>query len=449
VRFFPAIFLLLATGVAGAEVRIDAYAEPQGDVYAGQRVRLTVDIRTDTWFTTAPRYPELKIDGTIALLPEAFGINFTEREGSTTWAGQRQRYVLFPQRVGPLTVPPIDVPLAVSTDGKAGETQVLTTPSVTINVVAPPGSADVPSFVTTPRLRVSEEWQGQAEDLKVGDAITRRITQSADDVFALLLPAIEFENIEGFAVYPGTPQLDDRVNRGSYTATRTDQVTYVMQTAGDYEFPAIEIHWFDLSRKRMTTETLEALEVTVLPNPDAVLGEEQPAEEASSIGIGEVLRGALDWIVSNVHWLTLLAGAWFALRSLWRRFVPGWIQSLRDAVQRYRQSEARYFNELLRAVRSGDEDRIVVHFWRWADRLPGRTPPLSLHAIEQNAGASGIADTWRAIEERRYRTHRSADAPPLRITTRELKQLRHALLRGVERSMHVSASSVPDQRLNP
>ena len=184
---FGAMLLLLATGVAGAEVRIDAFAEPDGDVYLGQRVRLIVEVRTDTWFTTAPRYPELRIDGTVALLPEAFGINFTKREGGTTWAGQRQRYVLFPQRVGQLTIPPIDVALAVSTGGQAGEIQVVKTPSVTINVVAPPGTADVPAFVTTPRLRVREEWKGNIEDLKVGDAITRRITQSADDVFALLL----------------------------------------------------------------------------------------------------------------------------------------------------------------------------------------------------------------------------------------------------------------------
>jgi hypothetical protein len=430
--------------MAGAEVRVDAYAQPEGDVYLGQGVRLIVDVRTDTWFTTAPRYPEIKIDGAITLLPEAFGVNFTEREGGTTWAGQRQRYVLFPQRVGRLTIPPIDVPLAVSTGGRAGETQVVTTPSVTINVVAPPGSADVPAFVTTPRLRVSEAWTGEIEGLKVGDAITRRITQSADDVFALLLPAIEFGDIEGFGVYPGTPELDDRVDRGSYTAARVDQVTYVMQAEGDYVIPAIEVHWFDLARNTMKTETLEALEVTVLPNPDAVLGEEEPAEEASSPGIEAALRGALDWLAANIHWLTLLAGVLFALRWLWRRFVPGWMLSFREAQERRRESEARYFDELLRAVRSGNGDEAVACFWRWADRLPGRKAPLTLAALADDSGDAEFASTWRAFESGRYAGR--ADGSHARITARDVKKLREAWLSRQRRPAHAAGR---EGRLNP
>jgi hypothetical protein len=436
--------LLLVAASAGAEVRIDASAEPDGDVYLGQRVDLIVDIRTDTWFTTAPRYPELKIDGTIALLPGAFGTNFTERERGTTWAGQRRRYVLFPQRVGQLTVPPIDVPLAVSTDGKAGDVQIATTPAVTINVVAPPGSEDVPAFVTTPRLRVTEEWDGEIDELKVGDAITRRITQSADDVFALLLPAIEFGEIEGFGVYPGTPELDDRVNRGNYSAVRTDQVTYVMQGEGEYVIPAIELHWFDLGKKRMTTETLDALEVTVLPNPDAVLGEEELAEEELSTGTRDTLRGALDWFADNIHWLTLFAGALFALRSLWRRFVPGWIRSIREARERRRRSEARYFDELLRAVRSGDEDNAVACFWRWADRLPGRSAPLTLAELADESGSQEFARTMREFEVRRY--GRSEGGAGSRIRAADLKKLRRSWLR--QRHRPASREQGTD-RLNP
>lgn len=443
-RRFPAILLLLVAGVAGAEVRIDAYAEPEGDVYLGQRVRLMVDVRTDTWFASAPRYPELKIDGTIALLPEAFGINFTKREGGTTWAGQRQRYVLFPQRVGQLTVPPIDIPLAVSIDGKAGKTQVMTTPSVTINIVAPPGSADVPAFVTTPRLRVNEEWDGEFEDLKVGDAITRRITQSAEDVFALLLPAIEFGEIEGLGVYPGTPELDDRVDRGTYAAVRTDHVTYVLQSEGDYELPAIDIHWFDLSRKRMITETLDPLEITVLPNPDAVLGVAEPAEEDSSTGIEEAVRVALDWLAANIHWLTLIAGALFALHRLWRRLVPGWIRSLRELRERYQQSEARYFDELIRAVQSNDEDKAVACFWRWADRLPGKTPPLTLEALADESGGQDLSVTWHEIGARRYGDHGGDDKS--QITIADLKRLRRSWLR---RQHHVASTARDAHRLNP
>ena len=443
-KSFLAILLLLATGVASAEVRINAFAEPDGEVYLGQRVSLIVEVRTDTWFTTAPRYPELKIDGAIALLPDAFGVNSTEREGSTTWVSQRRRYVLFPQRVGRLTVPSIDVELAVSQDGRAGDIRVLSTPTVTVDVVAPPGSTEVPAFVTTPRLSVTEEWVGDFEDLKVGDAVTRRITQTADDVFALLLPAVEFAGIKGFGVYPATPELHDRADRGRYTAVRTDQVTYVMQAEGEYTAPAIEIHWFDPGRGRMTTETLDPVDISVRPNPEAVLGKQESTNEESSMGIEQALRNALDWLALNIHWLTLLAGALLTLRWLWRRFASAWIRSLRDARERNRHSEARYFDELIRAVRSGDEDRAVACFWRWTDRLPGRSAPLTLAPLADDPDYRKFTGVWHELQARRYGSRGTHEGSRIRPT--DLKQLRRSLLR--QQRYSASREDKPD-RLNP
>ncbi len=424
-RTIAAFLFLLASVAANSEVRVAAYAEPQGNVYLGQRVRLIVDVGTDTWFTSAPRYPELNLDGAIALMPEGFGINFTEREGGKTWALQRQRYVLFPQRVGELTIPPVEIPLAVSADGRPGSMQVVSTPPVTINVVAPPGAADVPAFVTTPRLAVSEDWDRDFDDLKVGDAITRTITQRADDVFALVLPAIEFADVEGFGTYPATPDLDDRADRGRYSATRIDRVTYVMQADGEFVLPAVELHWFDPERRRMVTETLEAVEFSVAPNPDAMLGADEVEADEPAYDIEALLRSALDWLAGNIHWLTLLAGALYLLQRLWQRFVPPWVRRFHEARERRRESEAHYFGELRQALRSGDQDRIVESFWRWADRLPGRKPPLSLDPLLAAARDSGIADAWAASEAARYRDEggRSAD-----VGIREFEALRRSYL---------------------
>jgi len=341
------------------------------------------------------------------------------------------------------------VPLAVSTGGRAGETQVLTTPGVTINVVAPPGSADVPAFVATPRLTVTEEWEGDFENLKVGDALTRRITQSADDVFALLLPAIQFADMEGFGIYPGTPELDDRVNRGSYAAIRTDRVTYVLQAEGDYELPAITIHWFDLRSGRMRAETLEAVELSVLPNPDALLGEPDLAVDKQAGKFSKAARDVLDWLALNIHWLTLLAAALFAIRWLWRRFVPGWMESLRARNERRRHSEARFFDELLAAVRSGNADRIVASFWQWADRLPGRRPPLSTAAIAEHHPGAELADVWREFEAVRYGGATEVKTAARRISSTDLRLLRRNWMRSNASSGRAGKQPLSPERLNP
>ncbi len=83
-------------------VRVRVSTEPEGRVVIGQQTRLFVDILTDTWFTQAPAYPDVDLDGAIALQPEQLGTNFTERIAGATYAAQRRSYVIFPQRAGPL-----------------------------------------------------------------------------------------------------------------------------------------------------------------------------------------------------------------------------------------------------------------------------------------------------------------------------------------------------------
>lgn len=441
-------FLLLLLGLLSlpvhAEVRVVAYAQPDGDVYLGQRVRLMVDVRTDTRFTTAPKYPELKLTGVVALLPEALGVSYTDHAGSTTWTGHRQRYVLFPQRAGALTIPPIELPLVVAVEGQEGEAKVATTPAVTINVVAPPGASDVSAFVTTPRLTVSDNWDRDLGELKVGDAITRTITQRAEDVFALVMPSVEFGDIEGLGVYPATPDLDDRAQRGQYSATRIDRVTYVLQSEGAFTIPIIEISWFNPDRQRMMTETLQAVTIDVAPNPDAVLGDTDSTDKESVFEIEALVRVALDWLANNLHWLTLLAGALFSLHRLWRRFMPGLMRAFRDARERYRQSESRYFRDAQRAFRSGNVDRFIASFWRWADRLPGRQPPLSLSVLRDVASETGIPAAWTETEAARYRDGKAGATTPFRL--RHLRQLRRAYLR---RQTDAGRSGTSLHKLNP
>ena len=97
--------VLLVPAHADDHIRVRPFTEPDGNVYQGQLTCLLVEVETDTWFTTAPRYPEIRVDGAVVLQPDAFGVNFTRREGGKTWAGQRQRNVVFPQRPGTLELP--------------------------------------------------------------------------------------------------------------------------------------------------------------------------------------------------------------------------------------------------------------------------------------------------------------------------------------------------------
>jgi hypothetical protein len=154
----------------------------------------------------------------------------------------------------------------------------------------------------------------------------------------------------------------------------------------------------------------------------------------------------LDWLANNLHWLTLLAGALFVFNRLWRRFMPGLIRGLSEARERHRHSESRYFRDVERALRSGDANRFIASFWRWADRLPDRQPPLSLSVLRDATNEAEIAAAWVEVETARYGEGKAGAATPFRLRLRDLRHLRRAYLRGQTDAGQPQASA---QKLNP
>lgn len=430
--------LLLGTTPVQADgsIRVRAYVEPEGPVFTGQQVRLNIEVQTDTWFTTAPRYPELELRGAIALMPDAFGINSTTREGGKTWAGQTRRFVLFPQRSGSLEIPPIEISLAVAQDGKAGPSTTVTSPAVVIPVVAPPGSADAAEFVSSPDYRLSAEWDRNLDNLKVGDAISLRVTQTADEVFALTVPAIEFPEIEGLARYSSRPVLDDRNYRGRVSTVRTDRVTYVLQQQGDFTIPEITTFWFDLGDNTMKKRSLEATSISVAANPDAALGIGEAADDNERLE--SLARTALDWLVANLPGISILIGVLYAVVRAGKTMVIPALARWRRRRRAWQLGEEAYFRKLLAAVRAGDPAGVVAGFWRWSDRLPGRGIPLSIDGLRRASTATAFDGEWRDIELARYR---HADAAGQRKAIRRLGKSLGAL-----RTNWFAARSGPESR---
>lgn len=438
---------LLALGIialigpcAGAEVRIDAFLDPADEAYLGQPVRLVVLVETDTWFVTAPRYPEIQVPGAIVLQPDTFGVNVSRREGGTTWTGQRQRYLIFPQRTGQLTIPPFRVSLAVAETGSgtAGPVEHAATPPVTTRVIAPPGAEGIDSFVTAPSYRIVERWEGEMDLLVAGNAVTREVTQTAGDTFALLLPVPEFEGPSGVAVYPAPPVLDDRTNRGSYAATRTDTVTYVLEEPGTFALPAISVNWFDLGSGRMRTEILpeRILEVGAGASSTSDAGASPEAEPGLNPVMNRWLNALVTGVRDNLVLLTIAAAAAWLLWQIWRRFRGPIEARWRTWRDQRRLGEPARFARARSAAHQGDGDAFVNAFWDWSDHLPGRRPPL-----QAPVPPGEDTDLWRSFLEARYGNGTSSTVPD--GLGQALIRLRRSWL-----SRDVPADREPD-RLNP
>ena len=353
---------LLRDGAIG----VRAYTEPEEQVWLGQLTRLTVEVRTSIWFTDAPRYPDIQVGGAIALLPGQFGSNSTERVGGVTYAVQRRSYLVFPQRAGRLDLPAIDVQFATQTvDGPSGPLSLQTEP-LALEVRFPQEAQDVQHFVTTPQLRIDERYDRAFEELQAGDAIVRTVSVSASDTLALLLPELSFGAPDGISVYPSQPEMNDAINRGVYRGERTESVTYMLEEAGDFTLPEIELHWWNPETEELHRERLDEVSFSVAAGPSVGAVDEIVEEVASPQAANRVVALAA-WLKANMVWIGLIGAMVYVLDLALRRVAPLMISRLTARRREIEQSEGFCFRKLERACAAGDDKAIHKALWAWME----------------------------------------------------------------------------------
>ncbi len=376
-RFLAALVLFAVTlptlAQETSDTKIKTYYEPEGEVFVGQTVRLWVEITTSGTISTPPQYPELKVEGSISLLPELGAVSFSNNSG----IGLRPRYVVIPQRAGTLDIPPLQI--TIGTDhGSGDELQTLTVTPEALNAVLPAGTENIERIVTTSDMKVTESYDSDLTDLKAGDAITRTVTIVSGGTFALALPEITFEQIPGAKPYPATPKLSDSTNRGQYRATRIDAASYVFEKAGDTALPEISVKWFDPDKNAVEEVLLPAVDLTIAVNPAFAEASTQAAAEDAKTRTLHLLGSILVWLQNNIVALTIIAIGLYLIRLLWDRFSAPAFQAWRDHREKVLNSEKYAFKEFNAACRSGDAEKCRTVFWHWLDHYAPPNQSVSL-----------------------------------------------------------------------
>ncbi len=383
------------------EIRI--FLEPENGVYVGQLARLWVEISSSNQFAGAPRYPDLQLEGAIVIMPDQLGVNFSERAQGGTRIGQRQRYVIIPQREGTLVIPALKVTVSTLVDNNTSSPVTLESEPVKLDAIFPPGMENLEQILTTEKLTVTESYDRGVDDLRVGDAITRTVALRGDNTFALALPAIEFVPVPGTRVYPAQSEFSDQTNRGQYSGTRVDAGTYVLEQARKILLPEIVVRWWNPESKSQEETVLPAESFQVEENPDfqnsAVL---QP--EKTSLA-QKLKRGVFEifvWFRSNIVWLTVAAICFFIVAAMWKRFSSVLFQSWKNWRASARVSEAHYFAEFRRACLSNNLPDITRTFWRWIDCQYSGTQIPVLKIEDMREIDADISNYFTSLEQQHY-----------------------------------------------
>ena len=366
------LLLLLMAHTALADAQADVLAgtpaddslllrlalDPPKGLLVGQQARLNLDLLAPNGWASLATPPRLELPGAWLMRVETQGTRLSETLAGTDYSGQRYQWLLFPQRAGEFTLAPLPLKVSVKTfaDGGNEQQQTLTTEALRFNAVSPPGTENISGLITTTALSASQQWQPDSDTLTLGDGIRRQISMRADGIAGMAFAPLQYPALDGVGIYPGEPQLQDRVNRDTLdSGERTETVSYVPEHPGSYTLPDITLRWWDPETQQLRKQILRGRTLSVSAGP-AHAGAGSAA--GSRAGSGRAPDLAL--------LLALLSGGAALLFWGWRRYgQPRWAQRQ----QRRARSEAALFQRFVDAANSADPSATINALMHWLDRI--------------------------------------------------------------------------------
>jgi hypothetical protein len=278
--------------------------------------------------------------------------------------GVERRYSVYPIRTGQLVIPAVTI--AASVRSSAGVTDLTAkSESFVCQVAIPSALVENPDAVVTPKLNLSQEFEPDVNELKVGHAIKRTVTVIAEDTVAMLLPAVMPSEIEGLKAYPDQPVLNNREYRGSLTATRTDSVTYIAQKEGKYELAPISIFWWDPKQDQAGEASVPALTLRVTTNPSWAADQNEPnAPVYADMEVPTSGRNVQYFMKFVTVIICLFLLGWWLLR----RYGCTVRDLITDCRARRAESEQAYFERFRQACQNNDPHIALRTLLVWLDR---------------------------------------------------------------------------------
>ena len=234
-------------------------------VAVNEMITLHIDLATSTWFTAGTRIGKITDPGLMSSQRSLKAVNYTEQQQGTTWSHQSWEIPVFVTQSGQYVIQPIPVTVEVSVSPGQSQTATLMTSELPFSASLPsPALTGQRPWFAASEASLEQTWQQSADALRVGDSLTRRITLKAESTLAALLPNPSQPMFDdAYQTYVSPRDLQDSTNRGLYSASRTEQETYVIQSGGEIHFPAIEVQWWDSQNQQLNTLTLEGKTFTV------------------------------------------------------------------------------------------------------------------------------------------------------------------------------------------
>jgi hypothetical protein len=314
---------------------------------------------------------------------------------STLRSGKRygvieRRYVLFPQRSGTLTIPPVGFEGRIRTTDdwrfglglRLGRRVRLSSEPVTLQVRPRPTSYTGKHWLPTPQLTLRENWPAESPRLKVGEPLTRTLILEAKGLTAAQLPTLRIPEQPNIRLYADQPKTETRQDGDTIVGHREERIAIIPTESGELVLPEMTLTWWDTNINQERIAQLPARTMTVLPavaadspltpprqpNENPNINTTRQSNELPSPSLQDVFWPGVSAVLLGLWLLTLLIW-WVTNRSTWtlpQQNPEPEPPSVRDAKR-----------ALQRACYQGDPQAAAKALLQWASTV-WRQPPKNL-----------------------------------------------------------------------
>lgn len=422
---------LLAMPPTEPTPRARASITTKGDIWAGQRVTMVIELLSPSFFTGTATIDLPKVPGLLILKPEERAVVGSEEIDGATYTTQRHEFALFPQRGGAVQLPAFPVRFAYSGGpGKPSIDAQVMTPPLAFTAKMPPGAERLATVLTTRDLKLTENWKPEPpKTAKVGDAFTRTITLEASDLPGMVLPNFPTMAGEEMTAYPRPPEVADHLERGDLTGRRVEVVTYVCQHSGSVVFPPLTLTWWDPSEQKLKQARLPGHKFYVSP------GASSPPEGQATTPPSAPERS---WLWEGIVIVAVLAILFVGPIVVWWR---------REATTQ-EEAEPESFRQFQSACQRQDLQAMDRTLRVWLDHVSDRAGTVCLDEFANRFGDARLLAMVAELEARLYGRNNVGNDLVWSGSALEtsMTQARHRLLHSVSKTTRLDSTLAP---LNP
>ncbi len=323
-----------------------------------------------------------------------------------------QRYAIYPQHSGVLTIPAqtfsatlVDAQPAqepAPQGPKAGKLIRVSSTEINLTVKAKPASypADTP-WLPAHGLSLSESWNPEPSHVQVGDSMTRGLTLKAEGLASSQLPPLPATEASGLRRYPDQPQLSNQASEHGLIGSREDREALVPTRTGQIELPPVEVVWWNTQEDRLERSSLPARTLYAVSNP-SLMADTPTGNVPATVAVGS--EALWYWKLSTL----ILACTTLLGFGLWWR--ARWQPAILRAAQTG-PSPRTLLDDIKRACQANDPHATRQALDAWARQQPETLADMAARFVPLSDALDGLngalysetgqhwqgEDLWRAI----------------------------------------------------